>query len=99
MIKIQSFGQLLIRKLLILQNFCLTTFTRQSIHAHKGLLKRLESRSAVEAFDAEIQDGVSRGVWPPADEEDLKYSGPINYIGLTAPTSRPRAPPLLSVYV
>ena len=32
---------------------------QQAVHAHKGLLKRLESRSAVEAFDTEIQDGVS----------------------------------------
>ena len=58
-------------------------YSLKSVHAHKGLLKRLESRSVVKAFDAEIQDGVSRGVWRPASEEDLNYTGPINYIMLT----------------
>ncbi len=32
----------------------------QAINAHHKLFKRLEQRDAVAAFDAEIQDGVSR---------------------------------------
>ncbi|MCP5014734.1 MAG: hypothetical protein GY938_05545, partial [Ketobacter sp.] len=55
----------------------------QAINAHHKLFKRLEQRGAVAAFDAEIQDGVSRGVWRKATAADLDYKGPVNYIVLT----------------
>ncbi|MCP3663422.1 MAG: hypothetical protein GY696_13170 [Gammaproteobacteria bacterium] len=55
----------------------------QAINAHHKLFKRLEQRDAVAAFDAKIQDGVSRGVWRKATAADLDYKGPVNYIVLT----------------
>ena len=54
-----------------------------AVAAHHKLLKRLDTKGAVDAFHDEIMDGVARQVWRKATDADLKYGGVVNYITLT----------------